>query len=223
MLTVNMGVLFIWWQNRRKKNIYNISLFLFKATYLYKLRVGILKLVDFVEFGIMVEGARLMVGDFNVDPIEVFGLSSFCVDENIDEIPSEVILLGGVGIWLALVGWPILLADLPNVLLLFLWTSVVDCVRFGDAIIFFLLDSEAGAGICVARLVNPICEIDREGNVLLVVSDKLVGGWALKRGCDILELFSVWLGWMMDDERGKRELAVVEWLPIDEVEVDALG
>lgn len=87
----------------------------------------------------------------------------------------------------------------------------MDFVRLGDAITVFLL-SEAGAGICVARLVKPTCV--RE----FVVSDRLVGGCALKRCCEILEVLSVW----MDDERGRRELAV-EWLPMEEVEVDVLG
>lgn len=213
------------------------------------------------------DGARLNPVTEAVDdiftPIEVFGLSSLLInvdcgcslcfvgdvveeeeEENIDEMPNDVVLLvGGVGIWLArlVAGWPILLADLVNELVLFLCANVfVDFVRVGVIIAvllvvedvvrrrLFLVEGGDGAGICVARLARPIWEMDLDGNkVDVIVSDMLVGGGCLLlivvRGWDIRLLLSFVL---VDDDRGKYVLllVVVERLPTDDVvDVDAVG
>lgn len=160
-------------------------------------------------------------------------------------MPSDVVLLfvvGGEGIWLALVlGCPIRLADLFKLVLLDLRAiDAVDFVRCGvgdsfvDAIGDRVALEEEGAGICVARLANPICDTDREGK--RVVDDN-VGFASTAVLSDMLETSDGFLEQvkrllvLLDSDFVREGLDIkdewlvlaVEWLLMDDVDVDALG
>lgn len=92
---------------------------------------------------------------------------------------------------------------------------------------------EEGAGICVARLANPICETDRDGNRAVdivnfvstaVFSDILETIEGFREHVNLL-LVLVDSDLVIEGRDKKEEWLVlaVEWLLIDEVDVDALG
>lgn len=118
--------------------------------------------------------------------------------------------------------------------------DAVDLVRcgVGDSFADVIGDraalEEEGAGMCVARLANPICDTDREGRRAV---DDNVGFASTAVFSEILETSDGFL------EQGKRLLVLldsdlvmegldkkeewlvlaVEWLLMEDVDVDALG
>lgn len=135
------------------------------------------------------------------------------VSEHSNEIPKDVMLLGGsVGIWLALLGtWLILLIERGCL------DRVVDCVSWGMMDCLDLFTVEEGAGIWLARLDRLECEDEREQEANF---DVFSGVLLNNPYCSCLRRTVLWvIGSVVRDSTE----ASVDWLSKEEVDVDSVG